>query len=271
VWGNHDGVMSLDSEVEMHNRNRAFTLIELLVVIAIIAILAAILFPVFAQAKAAAKKISCTSNHKELVLAGLMYMDDFDDTWFPRYAACPNTGPINDSQFLWEGLLQPYIKNQGIFICTAAAGSKYTQWWSTRGEASEGQNATMGGWYWVIPGDPCGGTMILNTVTSMNSVVKSVMFADSPFGPTSAGWRGYLARNDALNTTGLAISDRHTQGTNHAFFDGHAKWYKASAVLGNPNAPFQCDDYSVYTGLWWLDKNAAHLKWNLTDPCIADP
>lgn len=262
----------------MRNRNRAFTLIELLVVIAIIAILAAILFPVFAQAKAAAKKASCTSNHKQLVMGGIMYMTDYDDVWFPRYAACPNTGPTSDAQLIWSGLLQPYVKNQGIYVCTAAAGSSYSEVWSRRGEPSMGQNSTMSGWYWIDPNyPPCAGYMILMNTTQMAVPAKSVMFADSYFGLTANGCRGYLARNDALNVClvggvpTVAIADRHNQGTNHAFFDGHAKWYKASAVMGNPLAPFQCDDYSVYTGLWWLDKNAAHLKWNLTDPCVTDP
>src|SRR5579862_147505 len=71
-------------EVQMTHSRRAFTLIELLVVIAIIAILAAILFPVFAQAKEAAKKTACVSDSKQVVLAALMYANDFDDT-IPRH------------------------------------------------------------------------------------------------------------------------------------------------------------------------------------------
>jgi len=259
----------------MRNRNRAFTLIELLVVIAIIAILAAILFPVFAQAKAAAKKAACTSNVKQLCLGTLMYSADYDDTWVPRYAACPNTGPTSDAQLIWSGLVQPYIKNTGIFICSAGAGSAYSEVWSRRGEPSIGQNATNSGWYWPMAGyEPCAGAMILLTLTQMSAPVKSVMYADSPFGLTVNGARGYLSRNDAVNVnTGavLAISDRHQNGTNHSFYDGHAKWYRTVSVVANPAAPFQCDDYSIYTGLWYLDKNAAHLKWNVTDPCVPDP
>src|SRR5512140_3678709 len=76
-----------------HMKQRGFTLIELLVVIAIIAILAAILFPVFAQAKAAAKKTSALSNGKQEMLAELMYMTDNEGLVVPRYAADPATGP----------------------------------------------------------------------------------------------------------------------------------------------------------------------------------
>lgn len=258
----------------MRNRS-AFTLIELLVVIAIIAILAAILFPVFAQAKAAAKKAACISNHKEMALAAIMYSGDYDDMQFPRYAACPSTGPVNNTQLIWPGLIQPYVKNQQLFLCTAAAnGTKYAEQWADRGWPSIGQNGTMGGWYWPTP-DGCG-AMILSPLTLMPVPAKSVMFGDSAFGDTALGWRGYLVRNDLVNaitTAGFAgsMSDRHQMGEDLALFDGHAKWYRTVSLLANPAAPYQCDDTSVYTGLWYLDKNAAKLKWNLVDPCIQEP
>jgi len=96
---------------------KAFTLIELLVVIAIIAILAAILFPVFAQAKAAAKKTQCLSNTKQTSIGVQMYVGDFDDTLMPWTAnACNLQPPINgggsfDTGYLYNNLVQPYIKN----------------------------------------------------------------------------------------------------------------------------------------------------------------
>jgi prepilin-type N-terminal cleavage/methylation domain-containing protein len=79
IFGTFCQPKSLRGEIILNSRNRAFTLIELLVVIAIIAILAAILFPVFAQAKAAAKKSSCLSNTKQMTLATIMYGGDYDD------------------------------------------------------------------------------------------------------------------------------------------------------------------------------------------------
>jgi len=94
------------------NKSRAFTLIELLVVIAIIAILAAILFPVFAQAKAAAKKTSCLSNMKQIGLGIQIYLNDYDDT-LPMDQYWVQTPPT--FQIRWEEMIKPYIKNGSSF------------------------------------------------------------------------------------------------------------------------------------------------------------
>ena len=101
------------------NRNNssasAFTLIELLVVIAIIAILAAILFPVFAQAKAAAKKTACLSNQKQIGTSLVMYATDYDDFMVP--GTMQQGTSFNFTYF--EGMLHPYIKNAEIWQCAA--------------------------------------------------------------------------------------------------------------------------------------------------------
>ncbi len=97
---------------------RAFTLIELLVVIAIIAILAAILFPVFAQAKLAAKKTTSISNMKQVALASQMYLQDYDDVIVPLRWFDPlnNSLPSSNGFYFYPVLLQPYTKNVELFL-----------------------------------------------------------------------------------------------------------------------------------------------------------
>src|SRR5512140_3835147 len=106
-------------------KRNAFTLIELLVVIAIIAILAAILFPVFAQAKLAAKKAASLSNTKQLVLASIMYAGDYDD----NFCAEGEPGPGNGWgwQMTWQMLALPYMKNYGILL-DPSDGHKSPDW-----------------------------------------------------------------------------------------------------------------------------------------------
>lgn len=109
---------------------KAFTLIELLVVIAIIAILAAILFPVFAQAREKARQASCTSNVKQLSLAFQMYTQDYDE-YFPYWSwwysstqgGCPrsdNPGPCGHFESLWFNSIYPYVKNSQVYACPSA-------------------------------------------------------------------------------------------------------------------------------------------------------
>ncbi|MCS6831475.1 MAG: DUF1559 domain-containing protein [Armatimonadota bacterium] len=103
------------------NKMRAFTLIELLVVIAIIAILAAILFPVFAQARDTARQSSCLSNMKQLTLGLLQYAQDYDErfgAWDTNfYCAGGNNGLPRDSSAFWTMAIYPYVKNDGVYQC----------------------------------------------------------------------------------------------------------------------------------------------------------
>ncbi|HZO87086.1 MAG TPA: DUF1559 domain-containing protein [Chthonomonadaceae bacterium] len=116
----------------MHTKSRAFTLIELLVVIAIIAILAAILFPVFAQAREKARAISCVSNEKQIALGVLMYIQDYDETfpiyWYRQRADGSDDRPsddpfspgVPDRMFGWNEAIYPYVKNVQLFRCPDA-------------------------------------------------------------------------------------------------------------------------------------------------------
>src|SRR5262245_57444332 len=99
----------------MVRRRKAFTLIELLVVIAIIAILAAILFPVFAQARERARNASCVSNLKQIGTAAMMYAQDYDEQFLPFgvYTGRPSPGTF----VYWQTLIQPYARNRGFTLC----------------------------------------------------------------------------------------------------------------------------------------------------------
>src|SRR5258708_25358263 len=118
-------VVKSGGDIKMGSRNRAFTLIELVVVIAIIGILAAILFPVFAQAREKARAASCLSNVKQIGLAWQMYLQDYDEQMVPMWinnVYDPNlvlakVGP----QWWWPKLCEPYIKNWQIFRCPDAS------------------------------------------------------------------------------------------------------------------------------------------------------
>lgn len=124
-----------------------FTLIELLVVIAIIAILAAILFPVFAQARAAARKAACMSNMKQIGLAMMSYQTDYEG-YFPGSQIS-----VGSSTISWPTLLFPYVKNEGVFVCPSGETTQTTR------------DLTSG-----VTGDYCGTT---DTIYGKNS----------PFGP----------------------------------------------------------------------------------------
>src|SRR3954465_124410 len=96
-------------------KKRGFTRIELLVIIAIIAILAAILFPVFASARESARKATCQSNLKQILAASMMYSQDYDEwlvTAYPNYQVTFNGTP---RQVYYMGLILPYTKNLGVF------------------------------------------------------------------------------------------------------------------------------------------------------------
>jgi prepilin-type N-terminal cleavage/methylation domain-containing protein/prepilin-type processing-associated H-X9-DG protein len=236
-------------------RRKGFTLIELLVVIAIIAILAAILFPVFAKAREKARQTSCLSNLKQLGTATLSYMQDFDETnfyWYmtnysPPSTTWPPTGSIASRYYWWE-ITQPYIRNTQIFWCPSGSMSAsalgtvatYTvtthylpiwygqAWWGI--PAPINTDALSGG---CINGGKCSTTSDAGGSGPWTTGAFFSMGMASH--PAEAAWvvEGYGSQNPAnLNQGQIGFSGwdeggesyRHNGGWNVGFFDGHAKW-----------------------------------------------
>ena len=239
-------------------QRRAFTLIELLVVIAIIAILAAILFPVFAQARDKARSTACLSNTKQLALGVMQYAQDYDET-------LPVAGYNAQCRGRWQWQIYPYVKNQQVFTCPnisqqpwlATTNNNYTCPASGSRPATTGlvvgQNDKGGyGWNYALHGDSGDLTgAVLDSapgysLASINKHADTVIIGETGFAQNnsiSSGWAmmAWDPRNNgsaAFTQPGLFAQGRHsTEQTvtmqtqpvpvkgrlNCVFLDGHAK------------------------------------------------
>jgi prepilin-type N-terminal cleavage/methylation domain-containing protein/prepilin-type processing-associated H-X9-DG protein len=185
-------------QTALTRKTLGFTLIELLVVIAIIAILAAILFPVFAQARDKARQASCLSNMKQMGLCARMYAQDYDETWVPycyqTYIATtysPGWG-AGWGLYYYNMTLQPYVKNQSVWTCPSGewVNQNYAAWTTptTQGDANNGDPKCPGCWRTSYE---------WNTCTTWAQAAK----VDSSFNPTEK--RGFVG----LDADGLPKSD----------------------------------------------------------------
>lgn len=177
-----------------------FTLIELLVVIAILAILAAILFPVFAQTRESARMTACLSNMRQLAMGVQLYAQDADETlpMVTNFAA-----PVNAPDRVWMGAVAPYLKSTAIFLCPSAVNARPGTDWSTRSWLPVGYNAGTG--Y-----DPAGveaPTQVL-PLARLDEPARSVLFAETPSGDAALKYRGYTfdPNNGLLNTLDPRLS-----------------------------------------------------------------
>lgn len=193
----------------MH-RQRGFTLIELLVVLAIIAILAAILFPVFTQAREKARSIACVSNGRQVGTGLTMYIQDYDENL-----------PLNSHSGAgvgWLDSVQPYVKSRLLYRCPSDPSANWTV-------PLPGQTAIRPSSYgtnnYLTPG---GGFMALASIQRPADCVYLAELGDNRTGdhihPTS--WAPTNGVTDPLTEV---ATRRHQGGANYVFVDGHARWH----------------------------------------------
>ncbi len=221
---------------------KGFTLIELLVVIAIIAILAAILFPVFARARENARRASCQSNLKQMGLGVLQYLQDYDSAYPPgRYNLATTTPPggywAGSPLWFWPQIIFPYTKSLQVSVCPSGLGATVTAPFS----GHYGANRIV---------MPLTGGVPLNE-SQFAATASTYMLLDSGGiypNPSQIGTNAADDGNNYLPGEGEGVgaacnmsagnlplqpdckTGRHFGGVNMAFADGHVKWFKGQNV-----------------------------------------
>ena len=268
---------------------RGFTLIELLVVIAIIAILAAILFPVFSQAREKARQSQCTSNTRNIVMASQQYAQDYDESlpfwqmpcWLPNRLADSYAPPVPIAQ-------EPYVRNRQVYKCPstgrdyswplACAGddpvaNRNKGWWDCGGAYGLAKNRPD----WVIFTSYGYNEWIMNNVDGyvriarIRTPAEFVSWGDSEcavftpwgmdtvWGVTRQGhvirlaWPEFYDGNN-VNAYTDANAGRHLKGSLLGFVDGHSKWYNWQQIrmarYGGPLRFMRCDEEPCAPDYW---------------------
>jgi len=259
----------------LRSKRQAFTLIELLVVIAIIAILAAILFPVFAQAREKARSASCMSNFKQGALAINMYVQDYDETLVPMQYGCCGYDPMKEVS--WMENVQPYIKNWQVRRCPSDGFntdlSALQQWGLNAGSPAKAKNYAYGtltdmgyNYLYLSPfgaahaNDAQGNFVdfLGSSLASCAHPASTLMLADSVWNyggcdsPNGGGnwfveppswwysnsnyWFGGWSIDDCTNWLKYGGTfPRHSAQENIAFVDGHVKANRIGQLLAGVN------------------------------------
>lgn len=229
---------------------KAFTLIELLVVIAIIALLAAILFPVFSRAREQARRASCSSNLRQIGLGMMQYTQDYDE-YLPPNETRPATRA--ETRCIFE-LIQPYIKSTQIYICPSSSATAQINVYNEiarlktsyalniiyYADTNENMFAWDTGTKTLASIDDTVGTVFMGDSTPSGTGVEpdwnwEVLEATSTFYPTQPATFG--------STRQGRFEFRHSEGCNFVFMDGHVKWLNKGAV----GAKSAADKYKIFT------------------------
>jgi prepilin-type N-terminal cleavage/methylation domain-containing protein/prepilin-type processing-associated H-X9-DG protein len=231
-------------QTKQRSSRRAFTLIELLVVIAIIAILAAILFPVFARARENARRASCQSNLKQIGLGIMMYVQDYDEKY--PFSLMRSNGTLSatgtgfgTTYWIWYQTLQPYTKSYQVAVCPSGNPSNS----KTPYSGHYGTNTK------IMPDTAVTTTAIsqaaIQSVSTTYLAMDAGPYQVSPgdatnprdafwYTPGACGPTGVGAPSGGVYLSGFNLSDcqtgRHLDGINMAFADGHVKWLKNTVV-----------------------------------------
>jgi prepilin-type N-terminal cleavage/methylation domain-containing protein/prepilin-type processing-associated H-X9-DG protein len=200
-----------------------FTLIELLVVIAIIAILAAILFPVFARARENARKANCQSNLKQIATGVMMYAQDYDEM-LPKSALYVTSTDF----YTWPSMIAPYLKNTDVYVCPSAPSVRWT--------GAKNVTQTLGyGYSQVVAGGPA--------LAEIAAPASLVLVADAGRLNTNGNTYYLIDWDQSQADNAVPPEPRHSDGANLAFCDGHVKWYAKTkyGVFGDASTDVPVD------------------------------
>ena len=216
----------------MQDTRKGFTLIELLVVIAIIAILAAILFPVFARAREKARQTSCLNNIKQITLATLMYAQDNGEMYPQGGAWSPDGDMIH-----WYAAIEPYLRNEQILICPSSGDPTPNTWNYGFVRQTTGYNGSIGS-FTLPDGTTIPGRSAPVAMADVRYPSETVLVSDAHNFYTELGfWNRNDSPWDEVGGAYYWVDGRHNGGANLGMMDGSAKWFPSTSPFGpdNPN------------------------------------
>jgi len=250
----------------------AFTLIELLVVIAIIAILAAILFPVFAQARESARQISCLSNMKQMGTAMTMYAQDYDERFAPERienatpGACPECCNPASNIVGWRTVTYPYVKNYQVWQCLSNPNRDLpTEEGDKHFKVSYGTNGVLNSFYGL---DAATGINTGIPMTSLKYPAEFVMVLEMTSACANEGDWSAWKNLGGCDQQSYNLHRGKNGIMNWSFFDGHAKAYKMTPVFArkgprgvsgtyNMIGVEEDGNFSDWGNSWWMDNDQA--------------
>ena len=244
--------MQLNSPSGASRTKSAFTLIELLVVIAIIAILAAILFPVFARARENARRSSCSSNLKQIGLGILQYAQDFDETYPGRGDANYTTPPVRS----WRQAVQPYIKSTQLFSCPSNPNNNINPPADPAFENYPAIPLSYGISGWIGLNEPTAQGLKLAAINSTSTKIMVGEIRD-------ARWTEYGSPKWINGYWDVGFAG-HLNTANYLFCDGHVKSLRPTST-------------EIPTNMWGATTSpppgctASDINCDVTDPGIVGP